>query len=130
MKIKESTTQLRARTRARTHKSSSMSGSPRHRPPLCNRSKCRDGPEGDIADAPQLSPTTSSSYLAVKLRVEAVPIWCTSGCLKSAALGITTKKKALLAREFFSFQYSAIFQKDARACGDITARFDDTIVTQ
>ena len=31
------------RTRARTHKSSSMSGSPRHRPPLCNRSKCRDG---------------------------------------------------------------------------------------
>jgi hypothetical protein len=30
--------------RARTHKSSSMSGSPRHRPPLCNRSKCRDVP--------------------------------------------------------------------------------------
>jgi len=54
--------------------------------------------------------------LTMKLRVEAVPIWCTSGCLKSAALGITTKKKALLARAVFSFQYSAIFQKDARAC--------------
>jgi hypothetical protein len=35
--------------------------------------------------------------LAVKLRVEAVPIWRTSGRLKSSALGITTKKKALLA---------------------------------
>jgi hypothetical protein len=65
----------------------------------------------------------------VKLRVEAVPIRA-SGCLKSAALGITTKKKALLAREFSGFQYSAIFQKDARACRDVTARFDDTIVTQ
>src|SRR5262249_40227803 len=40
------------RTRARTHKSSSMSGSPRHRPPLCNRSKCRDGATRDI-DQPE-----------------------------------------------------------------------------
>jgi len=31
---------------ARAHKSSSTSGSPRHRPLLCNRSKCRDGPSG------------------------------------------------------------------------------------
>ena len=68
--------------------------------------------------------------LAVKLRVEAVPILRTPGCLKSAALGITTKQQALLAREFLGFQYSAIFQQDARACRDITARFDDTIVTQ
>src|SRR5262249_29067810 len=38
--------------RARTHKSSSLSGSPRHRPPLCNRSKCRDGATRDI-DQPE-----------------------------------------------------------------------------
>src|SRR5262252_4695659 len=37
-----------ASTRARTHKSWSMSGSPRHRPPLFNRSKCRDGPTRDM----------------------------------------------------------------------------------
>ena len=67
--------------------------------------------------------------LTVKLRVEAFPI-CASGCLESTALGITTKEKAVLARELFSFQYSAIFQKDARACRDITARLDDTIVAQ
>ena len=66
----------------------------------------------------------------MKLRVEAVPIRYASGCLKSAALGVATKKQALLARKFFGFQDSAIFQKDARACRDITARFDDTIVTQ
>ena len=52
-------------------------------------------PEGDIADAPHVA--DDFFCLAVKLRVEAVPILFTSGCLKSAALGITTKKKALLA---------------------------------
>jgi hypothetical protein len=30
-------------TRTRTHKSLAMSASLRYRPPLCNRSKCRDG---------------------------------------------------------------------------------------
>jgi len=52
-------------------------------------------PEGDIADAPHVA--DDFFCLAVKLRVEAVPIWCPSGCFKSAALGVTTKKKALLA---------------------------------
>src|SRR5579872_6739547 len=37
------------RIKTPTHKSSSMSGSPRHRPPMCNRSKCDDGPAADIA---------------------------------------------------------------------------------
>src|ERR1700676_3502190 len=102
-------------TRARAHKSSSVAMG--KKATSLKRHNCRRR-------------LLRLNCLAVKLRVEAVPIWCTSGCLKSAALGITTKKKALLAREFFGFQYSAIFQKDARACRDITARFDDTIVTQ
>lgn len=65
--------------RARTHKSSSVSGSPRHRPPLCNRGKCRDGPEGDIADAPHLSTTSSSELpsreVASRGRPNLVYVW-------------------------------------------------------
>jgi hypothetical protein len=59
----------------------------------------RDRPEGDIADAPHVADISSSEVprLAMKLRVEAVPICCASGCLESAALGVTTKKQALLA---------------------------------
>lgn len=66
----------------------------------------------------------------MKLRVEAVPVRRAPGCLKSATLGVATKEQALLAREFLGFQDPAVLQEDARACRDVTAGFDDTIVTQ
>jgi hypothetical protein len=66
----------------------------------------------------------------VKLRVEAFPIRCASGCLERTALRVASKQKAILAREFFGFYDSAIFSKDAGACCDIAACFDDTIVAQ
>ena len=49
-------------------------------------------PEDDLASAPRLSPVTFRvGCLTVKLRVEAFPIWCASGCLESTALRVASK---------------------------------------
>ena len=87
-------------------------------------------PKGDIAGAPRPSPVTPGvRCLTVKLHVEPVPTWG-AGLPEGTALGIALKQKALLARKFFSFQDSAIFQKHAGTRCDIAACFDDAIITQ
>src|SRR6516165_3944911 len=43
--LREHLERFRKDIRTRTHKSFAMSASLRYRPPLCNRSKCRDGPK-------------------------------------------------------------------------------------
>jgi hypothetical protein len=91
----------------------------------------RQVPQGDIAGASRPSPATPGvRCLTVKLHVEAVPIWGAPGGLEGTALGIAPKQKPPLARKFFGFQDSAIFQKDAGARCDIAACFDDAIITQ